>query len=203
MQYLGFNLTNSVFYQRELRAAVTHIINREALIASVYKGFAEAAYLPCAPASPLYDQELAQSYAYDEEAFAKSLRSAEIAEGYVATLIVCSADPARVELAHRVADAISNAGLKMEVKPLDMDTYRYRLNTGQYDMLSERQGCPETLILRSSSSPMETSASAASAAPVWSSSVMRRSKTPATATIFTGALWRTGISAPCSSSPMP
>ena len=134
MQYLGFNLTNSVFYQRELRAAVTHIINREALIASVYKGFAEAAYLPCAPASPLYDQELAQSYAYDEEAFAKSLRSAEIAEGYVATLIVCSADPARVELAHRVADAISNAGLKTEVKPLDMDTYRYRLNAGQYDM---------------------------------------------------------------------
>ena len=134
MQYLGFNLTNSVFYQRELRAAITHIIDREALIASVYKGFGEAAYLPCAPASPLYDPELAQSYTFDKEAFEKALRGAEIINGYIGNLIVCSADPTRVELAHRVADALTDAGLKMEVKPLDVETYRYRLNTGQFDL---------------------------------------------------------------------
>lgn len=134
MQYLGFNLTGGVFYKRELRAAVTHIIDREPLIASVYKGFAEAAYLPCAPASPLYDQELAQSYSYDEEAFALALRAAELPEGFVGTLVACSADPARVELSHRVADTLTEAGLRMEVKVLDADTYRYRINAGQYDL---------------------------------------------------------------------
>ncbi len=134
IQYLAFNVTNSIFYQRELRAAVTHIVDRETLTASVYKGFAEATYLPCAPASPLYDQELAESYSYDPEAFALALRSAEIPEGYVGTLIACSADPARVELSHRIADSLTEAGLRMEVKVLNAETYRYQINAGQYDL---------------------------------------------------------------------
>ena len=134
MQYIGFNLTNGVFYQRELRSAVTHIIDRESLIAQVYKGFGQAACLPCAPGSPLYDQELAESYSYDREAFALALAEARITEGYVGTLLVCSADPARVEMAHRVAEVLSEAGLSMEVKALDYDSWRYRINAGQYDM---------------------------------------------------------------------
>ena len=134
MQYLGFNLTNGVFYQRGLRAAVTHIIDRDSLVASVYKGFAEPACLPCAPASPLYDRELAQGYSYDPEAFAQALAAASVTEGYVGSLLVCSADPARVELAHRIADALTEAGLRMEVESLDSESYRYRLNTGRYDL---------------------------------------------------------------------
>ena len=134
MQYLGFNLTGGVFYQRGLRAAVTHIIDRDSLVASVYKGFAAPACLPCAPASPLYDRELAQNYGYNPPAFAEALAEASVVEGYVGTVLVCSADPARVELAHRIADALTEAGLRMEVTALDSETYRYRLNTGRYDL---------------------------------------------------------------------
>lgn len=134
MQYLGFNLTNGIFYKRGLRSAVTHIIDRETLIASVYKGFAEAAYLPCAPASPLYDAELAEKYSYDEDAFAEALYDASVSPDYVGTLLVCSSDPSRVELASRIAEALTQAGLKMELKSVDYETYRYRLSAGQFDM---------------------------------------------------------------------
>ncbi len=134
MQYLGFNLTGGVFYQRELRAAVTHLIEREPLISTVYKGFAQAAYLPCAPASPLYDQELARNYGYDPQKFTQALNAASISEGYVATLIVSASDPARVELARRIAETFTEAGLSMEAQALDHDSYRYRLNAGQFDL---------------------------------------------------------------------
>lgn len=134
LQYLGFNLTNGIFYKRDLRAAVTHIIDRETLIASVYKGFAEAAYLPCSPASPLYDAELAEKYTYDEDAFAEVLRDASVPADYVGTLLVCSSDPSRVELAERIAEALTTAGLKMELKAVDYEIYRYRLSAGQFDM---------------------------------------------------------------------
>lgn len=134
MQYLGFNLLSGVFYDRSVRAAVTHVIDRESLITSVYKGFAEAAYLPCAPASPLYDRELAQSYGYDPAAFAEALRSFSVPEGYSASLLVSSADPARVELAHRIAETLTEGGLRVEVKALDADTYLYRLRAGQFDL---------------------------------------------------------------------
>lgn len=134
LQYLGFNLTKGIFYKQGLRSAVTHIIDRETLIASVYKGFAEAAYLPCAPASPLYDAELAETYSYDEEAFAEALRDAAVSPEYVAALLVCSSDPSRVELAGRIAEALTKAGLKTELKTVDYDTYRYRLSAGQFDL---------------------------------------------------------------------
>ena len=134
MQYLGFNLSSGIFYKRGLRAAVTHIIDRETLIASVYKGFAEAAYLPCAPGSPLYDPELAEQYSYDEDAFAEALRDAAVPAEYVTTLLVCSSDPSRVELAGRIAEALTQAGLRIELKLVDYETYRYRLSAGQFDM---------------------------------------------------------------------
>ncbi len=134
MQYLGFNLNGGVFYKRGLRAAVTHIIDRESLIASVYEGFAVAAYLPCAPASPLYDAELAEYYSYDEDAFSEALLDAAVSPEYTVTLLVSSSDPSRVELAGRIAEQLTKAGLKTTVKAVDYETYRYRLSAGQFDL---------------------------------------------------------------------
>lgn len=134
MQYLGFNISSGIFYQRDLRVAVTHAIDRETLIASVYKGFAEAACLPCAPSSPLYDKELAEAYSYDPKAFPRALLTSNIPEGYVCSLLVCSADTARMELGRQIADALTEAGLKTELKAVDGDTYRYRLSAGKYDL---------------------------------------------------------------------
>ena len=134
MQYLGFNLNTSIFYQRELRAAVTHIIDREMLISEVYKGFGTAAYLPCPAASTLYDQELALSYGYDEAAFSAALFSANIPADYVGRLLVSSADPSRMDLAQRIAKAITQAGLRITVKSVDEESYANALSAGNYDM---------------------------------------------------------------------
>ena len=134
MVYLGFNLNGDLFSSQAMRSVVTHMIDREALIISVYKGFGKAAYLPCSPDSPLYDQDLAMLYSYDEEAVAKVLRTTAVrSEDDAGVLLVCSADQTRVELARRLADTMTKAGMPMEVNSVDMETYRSRLERGRYD----------------------------------------------------------------------
>lgn len=134
MQYLGFNLFNGICADPIFRAAITHMIDREQCIASIYKGFGEPAYLPCAPASPLYDEKLAANYGYDPDAFLAALRSSSIGKGYEGTILVCSADTARVELAHYIADTLAEYELKITVNAVDFDTYKYYLNIGNFDL---------------------------------------------------------------------
>ena len=134
MQYLGFNLGAGMFTSRTLRAAVTWLIDRENICSSIYKGFAVPACLPCSPGSPVYDRELAANYAYNEDAFRSALESAALQEGYVGTILVCSADPSRTELAYRISQAAEDFGLKLTVKAVDRDTYMNRLQSGLFDM---------------------------------------------------------------------
>ena len=64
MQYIGFNFVEGIFQDDAVRAAVTHAINRSSIAESVYHNFADAAALPVHPASSLYDEALAQKFAY-------------------------------------------------------------------------------------------------------------------------------------------
>lgn len=133
MVYLGFNLYSDLFSDDDIRAAVTHMIDRDSLTVSVCKGFGEAACLPCAPDSPLYDETLASTYSYDEEAVAKLFRTMSVRSHDPGSLLVCSADPTRVELARRLAEAMTAAGLPMETSIVDAESFRDRLERGRYD----------------------------------------------------------------------
>ena len=134
MQYLGFNLTTGICADPVFRAGITHLIDRESFIASIYKGFATAACLPCAQASPLYDTRLAAQYSYDPDAFAKALRMSSVGREFTGTLLVCSADTTRVELAHMLADAFAEYDLKITVNAVDYETYMHYLSIGNFDM---------------------------------------------------------------------
>lgn len=134
MQYIGFNIGSGLFVNQSFRAAVTHMLDRDTIVARIYNGFADAACLPCSPRSNLYDSELASQYGYDEAAFRQAMKDAGIAKGSTGTILVNSADASRVEMAHFIADAMAEYGLKLEVRAVDADTYAYQLNRGGFDM---------------------------------------------------------------------
>ncbi len=134
MQFIGFNLLSGMFTSKALRSAVTWLIDRDTVCSSIYKGFAMPASLPCSPASSIYDRNLAESYAYNEEAFRAAIEDVHVEEGYVGTILVCSSDPFRTELAYRIAQAFEPYGLKLEVKAVDYETYLKRLQAGNFDM---------------------------------------------------------------------
>lgn len=133
MVYLGFNLERGMFVNRGFRAGITHIIDRNAITTKICKGFAETACLPCSPASPLYDETLAKSFGYDVAAFRSVRNEAGISSEYVGTFLVCSADPTMVEIAHRVAEMLNQAGVRVEVHAADYDTFHYLLRAGKFD----------------------------------------------------------------------
>lgn len=64
MQYIGFNFSNGIFQDQEVRAAITHAIDRSGIAESVYHNFADAAALPVAPSSSMYDEDLALEFSY-------------------------------------------------------------------------------------------------------------------------------------------
>ncbi len=132
MLYLGCNNSgSSPFANGEVRAALTHGIDRKALV-EVYGGFAQAAYLPAAPETDYYNNTLAASFAYDSEAFSQALRDAGLYETS-ARLLVCSDHPTRVQAAQSIAQQLTDAGLTVEVMALPWDDYLVALKVGNFD----------------------------------------------------------------------
>jgi peptide/nickel transport system substrate-binding protein len=65
MQYIGFNLQSGIFQDKAVRRAVLRAIDRSDIAESVYHNFADAAALPVAPTSSMYDDSLALNYSYN------------------------------------------------------------------------------------------------------------------------------------------
>ena len=74
MQYLVFNRSNGIFQDEYVRNAVTYAIDRVGLAEELYHNFADAASLPVAPASSMYDEDLAKEYDYDPDEAERLLR---------------------------------------------------------------------------------------------------------------------------------
>lgn len=132
MQYVGFNLTGGVFSNKELRAAFTHALDREEIVSKIYAGFAQPACLPCSPDSPWYDDALAETYGYDKQAFRQA--ADEIQTGVGVTILVCSDDAKRVELANYIANTLTPYGFTVKVNGVDEDHYAAYLSRGEFDL---------------------------------------------------------------------
>lgn len=74
MQYLVFNRTNGIFQDEYVRSAITYAIDRVGLAEDIYHNFADAASLPVAPASSMYNEDLANRYNYDPDEARRLLR---------------------------------------------------------------------------------------------------------------------------------
>lgn len=75
MQYLGFNMAEGILQDAQVRSAILKAIDRTAIAESVYHNYADAAALPVAPSSSMYDEDLARNYAYDRDTALSELMS--------------------------------------------------------------------------------------------------------------------------------
>ncbi len=132
MLYLGCNNGgSSPFSSGEVRAALTHGVDRKALV-EVYGGFAQAACLPASPESDYYDSALAEEFSYDAEAFSQALRDTGLYDTS-ARLLVCSDNATRLQAAQTVAQQLTDAGLTVEVMALPWEGYVNALKVGNFD----------------------------------------------------------------------
>lgn len=131
--FLSCNKNSAVFSNEAIRAALTHGIDREALISRYYRDFATATYLPASPASPLYNQALAELYGYEPEKLTQAMEAAQL-ESLNITLLVNKADSRRVRAARGVATMLEGYGFTVTVSALSGTSYTNALKRGNFDL---------------------------------------------------------------------
>ena len=134
MVYMVCDSDSWLFHDRTLRKALTHAIDRAALVEEFYRGFATAATLPAAPDSAFYSTALANRYRYDTAAFTSAMANASVPENETAILAVNGSDPLRVRIAQRIAADLSQFGLQIQVKEVPGKEFAAFLKEGYYDL---------------------------------------------------------------------
>lgn len=151
MQYIGFNMQSPVFAYTPLRLAVSHGIDRDAIVNNTALGFASAAVLPVSPNSSIYSTQLAEEYGFSEAAFQKDLEARSVSDitgddGVLefyddygirplsGTMLVCQNSEQRVEAAHAVADSLNERGFNLTVRAVDYEEYLNALSKGNFDL---------------------------------------------------------------------
>lgn len=149
MQYIGFNRSSSVFRYEALRCAVSHGIDREAIVSDTAGGFGLAASLPASPSAEFYSKQLAENYDFDEAAFREDLEKRSVSangDGVLefqsdygvqplnGVMIVCMNSDQRVEAAQAVVNSLNALGFDLTLKALEYDSYVDALKKGNFDL---------------------------------------------------------------------
>lgn len=134
--YIGFNLADPVLARREVRLAIAHAIDREAIIAYLFGGRAQAAE------SVLRSQHWAgvgglAPYAYDPARARDYLRRA----GYDAAnpLVLSyktSTDPFRLRIAHVFQSQLAEVGIQLRIASYEWGTFFGDIKAGRFQLYS-------------------------------------------------------------------
>lgn len=133
MLYLGCNADSKVFSNTTIRSALTHLIDRQSIVDTFYRGFAQPASLPASPSSPYYSTPLAQRFAFDQQKFVQAIAET----GYIGLeveFLVNQDDSLRLKVAKQIAQALTDCGLRVTMVEVSNSVYQQKLLYGMYDL---------------------------------------------------------------------
>ena len=131
--YMTTNKKSKIFENEAIRKALTHAIDRDALVNTYYRGFARGATLPASPDFPYYNSKLAANYGYDPQKFADAVAGAQLQSNAV-TILVSTSDYYKRYVANAVADALRKAGLSVTMKEVSAANLVSELRWGTWDL---------------------------------------------------------------------
>lgn len=131
--YLVCNSRSKLFSNKTVRAALTHAMDRDALVQNHFRGLARSATLPASPQSPWYSQSLAENYGYDKQVFADAVAALPEAERTV-KILINKEDQLKYEVALSIADMLEECGLTVTIQQESGDNYIEHLRWGSYDL---------------------------------------------------------------------
>ncbi len=127
--YLGFNASQGLCRDPEVRRAVARAIDRSILADTIFARHAAASAIPVHPVSPLYNEELAKRLSYDPSILA-SLKL----KGRSLTLLVNIENTAKSSAANEIARQLQEAGLRVTVERLPWEEYTSALAARDFDL---------------------------------------------------------------------
>lgn len=150
MQYVGFNMSDPVLQDPQIRRAISYGINREEIASDIFSQHAQPAYLAVSSSAFGYDGTLAEQYKYSKQKLTDIFVSLGMADenndgfleypiyGTASTFsidfIVNDDNRYKVEAAERIAASLKSVGLNINLRVLSWESYISALNTGNFDM---------------------------------------------------------------------
>lgn len=144
MLYVGFNTADGPCRSAQVRQALLRGFDRAAVSTALFSRHAQPAALPVSPASPLYDEALAQELDYAPQAMEPLLTAAGYtrADGVwrkegrplALTFVAPNNNADRLAAAEHLAASLTDAGLEVELRALAWDDYLQALTAGEFDL---------------------------------------------------------------------
>ena len=131
--FLGCNAESTVFSNDSVRKALTHAIDRDALVESYYRSFAYSTTLPASPLSPCYNATLAAKYSYNSQKFTDAITEANM-QGAQVTLLLNADDSLRLRAGRAIAEMLRTCGLEVTVNELNSKKFKAALKAGEFDL---------------------------------------------------------------------
>ena len=133
MLYVGCNTHSGPCQNQSFRQALYYVFDRDTLATKMLSGHAEPAVLPVSPKSKLYDEKLAETYAWSEETAKKKL-----ADGHyynqTLKLIVNKESAFKTAFAEEMKKELEAIGIKVQVEALAWDEFADALDERSFDL---------------------------------------------------------------------
>lgn len=142
--YININCADPILSDVKVRQALSHLVNREDILNSIYKGVGQVAKGPIPPGMWAYTADL-PSYDYDPEKAAQLLEEAGWKLGadgkrtkdgkpLQLTIRTHSEDPDRRQLIEVLQAEFTNAGITADTNAVDFPTYFADVQAGKYQL---------------------------------------------------------------------
>lgn len=132
--YLGFNLDDPAVGRREVRQAIAHAIDREAIIRHLFRGRAQAAESVLPPGHWAAPGDLAP-HVHDPARARALLAAAGYDAGRPLRLnYKTSTDPFRLRIAHVLQQQLGDVGVEVEIASYDWGTFFGDIKAGRFQM---------------------------------------------------------------------
>ena len=149
MVYIGCNIAYSqedVFQGATLRSALTYAIDREALVANNYNGFARPTTIAMDPEHPYYSASLNAKYGYDPVKFINAMSMTKLPKDPI-RLLVNADDSMRMRLARGIVDMLTECGLNIVMVEKPNNEFIQDVKYGKYDLYLGQTRLPPNMDL--------------------------------------------------------
>ncbi|MDW7996382.1 MAG: peptide-binding protein, partial [Bacteroidota bacterium] len=146
--YIGWNLRRPFFSDKRVRQALSHLVNREALIRTIMLGYARPVNSPIYPGRPEYDTTL-KPYEYNPERARQLLAEAgwrdsdgdgvldKLVDGkripFELTFLINAGNEIRENIAVLLVDELQKVGIRARVQKLEWATFLQQVRSHQFD----------------------------------------------------------------------
>ncbi|WP_299088015.1 ABC transporter substrate-binding protein [uncultured Metabacillus sp.] len=134
--YLGFTTNRPPFDNKLVRQALSHAIDKQAIIDAFYGGKAEPAKNPMPPSIEGYNDEI-KDYEYDQEKAKQLLAEAGYPDGFEMDLwampVARPYMPEGMKVAEVIQASFAEIGVKANIQSVDWATYLDKAVKGEFD----------------------------------------------------------------------